>query len=166
MILERARLVGWRSGNSRLRTEIQFPVKQHPLSNFPVGRATWESEEWLVSFYAVVPMELVIVSKSGETLVEATLRFWTPKKSRLKYRGRVLELSPIDARSALLMDGKPVLIRWEAWKDRDVHRDVTHFMWVDTNGLGAGWPALATADELLLRIETARDSSWINEPTQ
>lgn len=164
MILERVRLIGWRSGTSSLEVDVKFPRGNAFFTTLPVGKAAWESEEWLVSFRSIDPLELVIVSNSGETVVEATLQYFKPENSQLKYRGRTLKLLPIKARNSMVLDDKLVLIRWEAWKDRDFHRDVTHFMWVDTNALGSEWPALATADELLLRLETARDYSVINEP--
>lgn len=131
----------WRSDEISVHLAIDLPATV--FSQPTRGELIAGVERWQVTLErAGEALRLVVLQPSGEVLSEGIFPFSPYGKILSTLSGARLEVKAWHARQGIWIEGKPVAIWWDAWRDEDVDKKIRRFLWVDPTARPNDWPVL------------------------
>lgn len=124
------------------------------LSNRTQGELLAGDDPWPVTLERVgEALILLSVSRStGEVVLLGAVPLTSFRSGHLNLNGAPVETKAWHARQAVWLDGKPIAIWWDAWRDEDVEKNILRFLWIDTSNQPKDWPVLVAIASLSARV--------------
>lgn len=152
----------WRGEGVAVRLAIDTP--DSVLSNRTQGELLAGDNPWPVTLERDGEALSLSVSRStGEIVLRGAVPFSSFRSANLNLSGSPVEIKAWHARQAVWLDGKPIAIWWDAWRDEDVERNILRFLWIDTSNQPKDWPVLVAIASLSARVSDA--TAFLMTPT-